>query len=109
MKKLPLPQFKDDMDEIMKLLEEGKEEEARENFNRKYFEEYNQLTHDLAFGSESDVEAWTAVFFLVLDEYLNNPSARMVGLSTYSKLKSDYREFQDDVKALEEKRKQTGN
>ena len=95
MKNKILFEFNKDISRIMEYIENGEEIKARHIFNTKCYEQYKPYFDDTTSPLYFALELWG-----VLNAYLNNETARMLGdLSTNKAyLLSVYHDYQRDCK-----------
>ena len=83
------------MDKVLALLEKRQEAKARDLFNRDIFHKYKDIK---GFDFDNPLSRFV-FFFYILDEFLNNSSARILGVSIMEDVVgSYYSDFQEDVK-----------
>ena len=97
-------QFSNDMKQIVSLLEQNKEQEARLIFNREIYEKYS----DIRGSNVENPLSRVILFFYDLDEYLNSPNARFLGVASRANIiASFYSDYQADLKtALAQEQKE---
>lgn len=80
--------------DIIRLLEEGNEEEARSLFNKDVYEPYRNLFSNFKTLPHS------SAFFISLDEYFNRSTFRSVGGVTKDIVLTDYHDSLDEMVSL---------
>ncbi len=103
MQKYSVQEFNDDMQKVVKLIEDHNDDEARSYFNAVVYQKYSDIQ-----GSDSDNPLSIVIlFFFDLDEYLNNEGARTLGVTSreyiIGSFYSDYRDALTEALVFEQK------